>query len=108
MLNADVSVSHRFTGVELISTVTLSSQAHHRRIHQKVSCTSRRVNLGTAKLIWPILRSLIAAYVGNLVGGCLVGLPGVYFYLSDWKAGGLLDAEEAQGEKSSHISSQDN
>lgn len=105
MLHADVSISHRFAGVGLIST--LFSQAHHRLLHQKVSCTSRLVNLVTVKLIWHILRSLIASWIGNLVGACLVGLPAVYFYLSDWEAGGLLNAEEARGEKSSHTSSQD-
>ncbi|KAG8213708.1 putative formate/nitrite transporter [Butyriboletus roseoflavus] len=52
-----------------------------------------------------IKKSLIAAYVGNLVGGLLVGLPAVYFYLGDWKAGGLRDAEEAQGDKDSRASS---
>lgn len=58
------------------------------------------------KLIWSVCRSLIAAYAGNIIGGLLVGLPGVYFYLGDWKAGGLRDAEEAQTEKSSHTETQ--
>ncbi|KAN0084048.1 Formate/nitrite transporter [Tylopilus felleus] len=43
-----------------------------------------------------IRKSLIASYLGNIIGGLLVGLPAVYFYLDDWKAGGLRDAEEAK------------
>ncbi|KAN0090904.1 Formate/nitrite transporter [Tylopilus felleus] len=53
-----------------------------------------------------IKKSLIASYIGNIIGGCLVGLPAVYFYLDDWKAGGLRNAEEARVEKNSHTSSQ--
>ncbi|KAG6378163.1 putative formate/nitrite transporter [Boletus reticuloceps] len=52
-----------------------------------------------------IKKSLIASYIGNIIGGCLVGLPAVYFYLGDWNAGGLRNAEEAP-EKDSHTSSQ--
>jgi len=44
-------------------------------------------------------RSLIAAYVGNIIGALFVALPAVYFYLGDWRAGGLLDAEEARMER---------
>ncbi|KIJ67929.1 hypothetical protein HYDPIDRAFT_83758 [Hydnomerulius pinastri MD-312] len=46
-----------------------------------------------------IQKSLIASYIGNIIGGLFVGLPGVYFYLGDWRAGGLRNAEEAHGEK---------
>ncbi|KAF8135693.1 putative formate/nitrite transporter [Boletus edulis] len=53
-----------------------------------------------------IKKSLIASYIGNIIGGCLVGLPAVYFYLGDWNAGGLRNAEEAHVEKDSHTSSQ--
>jgi formate/nitrite transporter FocA (FNT family) len=105
MLHADVSTSHRFTGVQLIPT--LLSQAHHRLLHKKVSCTPLPVNLVTVKLIRLVCRSLIASYIGNIIGGLLVGLPAVYFYLGDWKAGGLVDAEEARAEKSSHTLSLD-
>jgi len=60
-------------------------------------------NLTTA---YYIKKSLIASYLGNIIGGCLVGLPAVYFYLGDWNAGGLRNAEEAHAEKDSHTSSQ--
>lgn len=43
-----------------------------------------------------IKKSLIASYLGNIVGGLLVGLPAVYFYLGDHKAEGLSNAEEGR------------
>jgi len=42
-----------------------------------------------------IRKSLIASLIGNIIGGLFVGMPAVYFYLGDWHAGGLRDAEEA-------------
>jgi len=97
MLHADVSTSHPFTReVQLIPA--LLSQAYNRILHQKVTRTSLLVNLINMELIWPVRRSLIASWIGNLVGALFVGLPGVYFHLEDWKAGGLLNAEEARGE----------
>jgi len=51
-----------------------------------------------------IKKSLIASYIGNIIGGLLVGLPAVYFYLDDWKAGGLVNAEEARIEVLEHTS----
>lgn len=51
------------------------------------------------ELIWPVCRSLIAAYLGNIVGALFVGLPAVYFYLGDWSAGGLRNIEEARIER---------
>ncbi|KAF8558040.1 putative formate/nitrite transporter [Imleria badia] len=53
-----------------------------------------------------IKKSLIASYIGNIIGALFVGLPAVYFYLGDWKAGGLLHAEEARAERNSHTSSE--
>ncbi|RDX50015.1 Formate/nitrite transporter [Lentinus brumalis] len=56
-----------------------------------------------------IRKSLIAAYLGNIVGALLVGLPALYFYAPDWKAGGLRDAEagevinESEGGTSSNV-----
>ncbi|KAJ8482379.1 hypothetical protein ONZ45_g14973 [Pleurotus djamor] len=44
-----------------------------------------------------IRKSLIAAYLGNIVGALLVALPATYFYLGDYNAGGLRDAEAGQG-----------
>lgn len=42
------------------------------------------------------LRSLIAAFLGNIVGALFVAIPFTYFYLGDYRAGGLEDAEEGQ------------
>ena len=41
-------------------------------------------------------RSLIAAYLGNIVGALLVGLPALYFFAPDYREGGLRDAEEGE------------
>ena len=43
-----------------------------------------------------LFRSLIAAYLGNIVGALLVGLPALYFYAPDYKVGGLRDAEAGE------------
>ncbi|KAM5543107.1 hypothetical protein V8D89_002981 [Ganoderma adspersum] len=43
-----------------------------------------------------IRKSLIAAYLGNIVGALLVALPALYFYAPDYRAGGLLAAEAGQ------------
>ncbi|KAF7361814.1 Formate/nitrite transporter [Mycena venus] len=40
-----------------------------------------------------IRKSLIASYLGNIVGALLVALPATYFYLWDYDAGGLRNAE---------------
>ena len=40
-----------------------------------------------------MFRSFIASYLGNIIGAQLVALPAVYFYLSDYNAGGLVQAE---------------
>ncbi|KAG1734716.1 putative formate/nitrite transporter [Suillus paluster] len=42
-----------------------------------------------------IRKSLIASYLGNIIGALFVALPAVYFYLGDWHADGMRDAEEA-------------
>ena len=41
-------------------------------------------------------RSLIAAYLGNIIGALLVGLPALYFFAPDYNAGGLRDAEAGE------------
>ncbi|KAF5358624.1 hypothetical protein D9758_007746 [Tetrapyrgos nigripes] len=41
-----------------------------------------------------IRKSLIATYLGNIVGAAIVWLPAVYFYLGDYDADGLRDAEQ--------------
>ncbi|KAJ8696756.1 hypothetical protein PTI98_006599 [Pleurotus ostreatus] len=43
-----------------------------------------------------IRKSLIAAYLGNIVGALLVALPATYFYLRDYEAGGLRSAESGE------------
>ncbi|KAF4563387.1 hypothetical protein EYR36_003830 [Pleurotus pulmonarius] len=43
-----------------------------------------------------IRKSLIAAYLGNIVGALLVALPATYFYLRDYEAGGLRNAESGE------------
>jgi len=50
-------------------------------------------NLTTAEYI---RKSFIASYLGNIVGALLVALPAVYFYLSDYNAGGLVEAEAGE------------
>lgn len=46
--------------------------------------------------ILTLSRSLIAAYLGNIVGALLVALPALYFYAPDYRASGLLAAEAGQ------------
>lgn len=43
------------------------------------------------------IRSLIASYIGNIVGALFVALPATWFYLGDYRAGGLETAEEGEG-----------
>ncbi|KAG6329187.1 hypothetical protein ID866_9902 [Astraeus odoratus] len=59
-----------------------------------------------ADVSYYIKKSLIASYLGNIVGALLVAVPAVYFYLGDYKAGGLVDAEEARKHSNGSISSQ--
>jgi len=40
-----------------------------------------------------IRKSLIAAYLGNIIGALFVGMPAVYIYLKDYDAGGMRNAE---------------
>ncbi|KAJ7178439.1 Formate/nitrite transporter [Mycena crocata] len=46
-----------------------------------------------------IRKSLIASYLGNIIGALLVALPATYFYLSDYDVGGLRDAEAGEIER---------
>ncbi|KAK7053369.1 hypothetical protein VNI00_003995 [Paramarasmius palmivorus] len=43
-----------------------------------------------------IRKSFIAAYLGNIIGALFVGMPAVYFYLSDYDAGGMRQAENGE------------
>jgi len=45
-------------------------------------------------------RSFIASYLGNIVGALLVALPAVYFYLGDYNASGLVQAEAGESDGS--------
>jgi len=46
-----------------------------------------------------IRKSLIASYLGNIVGALLVALPATYFYLWDYDVGGLRAAEAGEVER---------
>ncbi|KAJ6625551.1 Formate/nitrite transporter [Mycena sp. CBHHK59/15] len=46
-----------------------------------------------------IRKSLIASYLGNIVGALMVALPATYFYLHDFNAGGLRRAEAGEMER---------
>jgi hypothetical protein len=43
-----------------------------------------------------IRKSFIASFLGNIIGALLVALPAVYFYLGDYNAGGLVEAEAGE------------
>ncbi|KAF8574117.1 putative formate/nitrite transporter [Ramaria rubella] len=49
-----------------------------------------------------IKKSLFAAFFGNIVGALFVAGPYTYFYLQDYRAGGLEDVEEGEGIASSN------
>ncbi|KAG1716399.1 hypothetical protein ID866_751 [Astraeus odoratus] len=53
-----------------------------------------------------IKKSLIASYLGNIVGALIVGLPAIYFYQGDYKAGGLVEIEEAREHLDDPVSSE--
>lgn len=64
---------------------------------------------GEQLIIWSgITRSLIAAFLGNIVGAMFVALPALYFYLGDDNASRLEDAETGQIEPHLHASSSSN
>ena len=69
------------------------------RVHPQVRrdlCCHLKKNI---RLLTPpdACRSLIASYLGNIVGALLVGLPALYFYAPDYKpAGALREAEEGE------------
>ncbi|KAJ3735810.1 Formate/nitrite transporter [Lentinula guzmanii] len=43
-----------------------------------------------------IRKSLIAAYLGNIIGALFVGMPATYFYLRDYNAGSMRAAENGE------------
>ncbi|KAK7472788.1 hypothetical protein VKT23_000896 [Stygiomarasmius scandens] len=43
-----------------------------------------------------IRKSLIASYIGNIIGALFVALPATYFYLGDYGAGGMRKAENGE------------
>ncbi|KAJ7144992.1 Formate/nitrite transporter [Mycena crocata] len=46
-----------------------------------------------------IRKSLIATYLGNIVGAAIVWVPAVYFYLDDYSVDGLRDAEQGEAKE---------
>ena len=54
------------------------------------------VSSGNERLMNHIDRSLIASYLGNIVGALLVGIPALYFYAPDYQARGVRDVEAAE------------
>lgn len=93
MLNSEVRLSH----ANLTSYISNCFLAYDRPVHSQV-CTKSFVQC-ISMFTDCFLRSLIAALLGNIIGGLFVGLPAVYFYLGDWHAGGMRDAEEARLER---------
>ncbi|KAJ7647240.1 putative formate/nitrite transporter [Roridomyces roridus] len=53
-------------------------------------------------------RSLIATFVGNMVGALFVALPAVHWYLRDYDVGGLRNAEAGESEASLRDAGSDN
>jgi formate/nitrite transporter len=43
-----------------------------------------------------IRKSLIAAYLGNIIGALFVGMPATYIYLRDYDVGGMRSAENGE------------
>jgi formate/nitrite transporter len=50
-----------------------------------------------------IRKSLIAAYLGNIIGALFVGMPATYFYLRDYDAGGMRTAENGEAMNDSNV-----
>ncbi|KAF9070642.1 Formate/nitrite transporter [Rhodocollybia butyracea] len=50
-----------------------------------------------------IKKSLIASYIGNIIGALFVGMPATYFYLRDYNAGGLREAESGSAADSVEV-----
>ncbi|KAF5370730.1 hypothetical protein D9758_002009 [Tetrapyrgos nigripes] len=48
-----------------------------------------------------IRKSLIASYIGNIIGALFVGLPAAWFYLGDYEAGGIRNAEQGNASRAS-------
>ncbi|KAJ4002154.1 Formate/nitrite transporter [Lentinula boryana] len=49
-----------------------------------------------------IRKSLIAAYLGNIIGALFVGMPATYFYLRDYNAGSMRAAENGELSNDEH------
>jgi hypothetical protein len=91
MFGADVSIN-------LISTPTFIFSALTVRYASSLlaSTFASKLNLAESKsgLILLFPRSMIASFFGNVVGGLVVAVPAVYYYLRDYDAGGLRTAEQ--------------
>ena len=86
---------------ELSSLLTTRIAADNSGVHQEVrEVAPLLVSVGHAtdrvETLDYFCRSLIAAYLGNIVGALLVALPALYFFAPDYRAGGLRDAEAGE------------
>ena len=70
-----------------------SRTADNRGVHSQVS--RMMMSFGVPRLT-TAHRSFIASYLGNIVGALLIALPAVYFYLGDYQAGGLVEAQAGE------------
>ena len=79
-----------------MSLPTFCSTVERRGVHPQVSTT---VNFYSVSRTNFSSRSLIAAYIGNIVGALFVGLPAVYCYLNDYHPtdSALKDLENGSG-----------
>ncbi len=107
MLHADVRNARSYPSPPELKYLFISPAAIRGGVHSKVRLRHSVVG-GTTddEVAWLLHRSFIAAYLGNIIGALFVALPAVYFYLRDYSAGGLVQAEagalDGSGSSSPH------